>query len=1024
MRRILRSTLPVLLSLALLLCALPAGLLPTAAKESAETKTVTHSSPAIPATVGETVDLGAYAVMFSETETAAAGTVSWSSPEVMVRNGTVTAPARGVYPLTASVNGRSRTVYLVVKDPSESEYVLYEEEFDGVSSFEDLGYTVVEKTNESCKIALKDGKLVLSAQSHANNYIRVLLPDFLGDFADYRIETVAAMTAAESATRWMSFMFRIQNDNYPYYQAAVRGNATAANGTEIAYRNPSNNWDVQYTAAYSEAVTDKAFRTYAVESYGNAIRTELNGELLSIAPEASITAPGKIGLQVRGCEMSLDSVRITLQLTPPEGSNRYMAEVEDPESDVILPPSVIARISNAEELGALETALKTDGAVLPAVATFPVSASLNAKIGTRTLSLEEILTLLDKRIIPAFTVNDPNTVAPLTAWLEEHSVFDVFLISSNESILKSARDAYPLCRAVLDFAGKLNKTESSDPELLISKVRETANRCGARICLLPNSIVNADTVDRLQRLLMTVWTATPETTAGRVGSIVSGVNGILASDFTALADAFTRYFEPSTVVRPSGVVGHRGVPSLAPENTVEGSMLAYELGVTAIENDVYLTKDGVVIVMHDGTVDRTTNGTGKVESFTYEELKAFSVDAVNGIGPVPIPTLEDYYKAFKGLDVCFFVEVKSSNTAICKKIADLTKEYGMMNQVSVISFGTGILDEMKRVCPELSVGYLTGSPATNEERPTVAVERILKTVQTYDSTYNPSYGGVGPNLIRAANHRGITFWPWTVNDRAAFDDHFFYGTNGITTNFAQYVSDCVRRVETDKTVYTAPQAGTIPITVTATSYDRETVPRTDGTLVLLEGDGIFTYENATLRASGNGKATLMFSVPCTSPNGQTYYVCTAPFTVEVGPVTEPPVTTDPSVTTAEPSVTATEPSVTTTEPSVTAEEPPVTAESGSTTEPIVTVEPTVTVGPFVTSPGEPFGTEEPTVTTPDPTVTADPTVTVGSSSATDTERGTDEETGGCRSTLPLPALFPLSLLVFAALPCFRKREGN
>lgn len=843
----------------------------------AEAKTVSYASPAIPSDTGETVDLSEYSVMLTDTAVLNAAQIEWSSDDIEITGKTVTPTARGVYELTATVGSKHKTVYLVVKSPEETEYVLYEEDFESSNSLSKLGYETVQCEGSSQTPAIEDGKLVLSAQKAGDNYIRVLLPEWLGAFGNYKIETLATMSAYQTVNRWMGVMFRVQNNNYPYYQFTARGCSEASNGTELALRTVKNAWDVQYTVPYAHRACDGTYRSYTIEAYGSCIRTSIDGTTLVATSAGTLSKNGRIGLQVRACEMSVEEIRVTLQLAEPDGTATYMAEVRDPASNVILPPSVVAEIRTESELETLKAALEAEGSDLPATAIFTLGADLKASFVGNSLTVEEILDLLDERVIPAFRIDTEAIAETLCSYLEKNRVIDVFIVSDDSNVLKKARATYTSCRAVLDFS-------ETDTLPALSEIREATNACGARICLLPQSCATKDGVSFLQSLYITVWIASENTETARVEAIVSGANGITASSFSAVTACYTKYFEENTIVRPSGFVGHRGVPSLAQENTVAGSMLAYELGATGIENDVYLTRDGVVVVMHDTTLDRTTNGTGKVTDYTYAELCEFVVDGNPDCDPEPIPTLEDYFKAFRGLDVILWIEIKTSDTAICPAIADLIERYDILDQVNVIAFGTSIMEAMKQACPEVSVGYLTSSPALNEDSPTAAVELILSQVQEYDTTYNPSYsnGALGPNLIRAAAHRGITVWPWTVNKKDQLNDYFFYGTHGITTNYMQYISSCTKRVETDRTAYVANTGDPIELTVNATNYDRSVDTLKVGSLVFIEGDDIFSYRDGILTADGTGKATLMLSVPCLSPDGDIYYLCTTPFTAEVG----------------------------------------------------------------------------------------------------------------------------------------------
>ena len=161
------------------------------------------------------------------------------------------------------------------------------------------------------------------------------------------------------------------------------------------------------------------------------------------------------------------------------------------------------------------------------------------------------------------------------------------------------------------------------------------------------------------------------------------------------------------------MLAHRGIPGLAPENTLEGAILAYEKGADHIENDIYLTKDGHIVILHDGTLDRTTNGTGYIENYTLAELKQL---LANDQFPVEypdarIPTLREFFEEFKGKEVEHIVEIKSGNPAIVDKLIELIKEMGVENQVSVISFNASQLQLLAEKMPGMSIGYLTSGIA-------------------------------------------------------------------------------------------------------------------------------------------------------------------------------------------------------------------------------------------------------------------------------------------------------------------------
>ncbi len=130
--------------------------------------------------------------------------------------------------------------------------------------------------------------------------------------------------------------------------------------------------------------------------------------------------------------------------------------------------------------------------------------------------------------------------------------------------------------------------------------------------------VTPELMDYLQRRLLTIWVEHDgESTMASL--LTTGAHGLVTENTDELADLMGM-FAPNSLIRKPLIIGHRGVPSLLPENTLESAVKALELGVDGNEYDVYLSADNHVVVMHDTTVDRTTDGSGNVEEMTLDEL--------------------------------------------------------------------------------------------------------------------------------------------------------------------------------------------------------------------------------------------------------------------------------------------------------------------------------------------------------------------------------------------------------------------
>lgn len=331
--------------------------------------------------------------------------------------------------------------------------------------------------------------------------------------------------------------------------------------------------------------------------------------------------------------------------------------------------------------------------------------------GKALATLDELYAKLENKVIAAFNPTSEKAVDALAAYCEEKVIEDVAVASTDVELINYAYEQNYLIRGIVLF----EEADYSEEGLLA--IREKVNANHAKVAILPYEGISKEVVEYLQKLLVTVWVNGPEAESDTtfMTQILSGANGIVVSDRAAAEKCFTEYFEENSFTRQILIIGHRGLPSKAPENSIEGSKLAYEAGADIVENDVYISKDGVVIVMHDGTIDRTTNGTGYIESMTYEQLQQYTLNAVGGIEGAKIPTLEDYFKEFGSLDKHIFIELKSGNQNLLKPVVDLIRKYDMSSKVNFISFDTNQLARAQALAPEISVGYLcSGLTNTNE----------------------------------------------------------------------------------------------------------------------------------------------------------------------------------------------------------------------------------------------------------------------------------------------------------------------
>ncbi|WP_166353706.1 glycerophosphodiester phosphodiesterase [Phytoactinopolyspora limicola] len=210
--------------------------------------------------------------------------------------------------------------------------------------------------------------------------------------------------------------------------------------------------------------------------------------------------------------------------------------------------------------------------------------------------------------------------------------------------------------------------------------------------------------------------------------------------------------------------GHRGAMAVAPENTMVSFQLAAELGANEVELDLRLSKDGVLVVVHDATVERTTNGAGAVADLTYAELR--SLDAGDG---QPIPTFEE---VLDGTTVALQAEIKAPE-AVDPLVALLNRRPRDAARVSPCSFDPDVVAELARRRPSNLVGWIgrEASPAAVHRARTLGAGRILF-----------GWPGMDDDLVGLARELDLHVNVWPVNTPDQVHAAAALGVDGFTTD--------------------------------------------------------------------------------------------------------------------------------------------------------------------------------------------------------------------------------------------------
>lgn len=223
-----------------------------------------------------------------------------------------------------------------------------------------------------------------------------------------------------------------------------------------------------------------------------------------------------------------------------------------------------------------------------------------------------------------------------------------------------------------------------------------------------------------------------------------------------------------TATRPL-IIGHRGASADAPENTLAAFALALEQNADGIEFDVQLSRDGVPVIMHDDTVDRTTNGAGRVSDLTLAELRQLTI-----AGDQSIPTLDELFEMF-GRRTLYNIELKGlkiNDGGLSAAVANAIENHQVAECALISSFSPFFVRAARRHLPRsVPVAHLRERPST----------RIFHRFVHAEADH-PLHTLVNEELMEWARRRGVRVNAWTVDDPIEAQRLIRLGVHGIITN--------------------------------------------------------------------------------------------------------------------------------------------------------------------------------------------------------------------------------------------------
>ena len=243
-------------------------------------------------------------------------------------------------------------------------------------------------------------------------------------------------------------------------------------------------------------------------------------------------------------------------------------------------------------------------------------------------------------------------------------------------------------------------------------------------------------------------------------------------------------------------IAHRGGRLIRPEHTLLAYDQALEDGADILELDVGETSDGALVVMHDDTVDRTTDCTGLIKEMTFDEIRqcdtgySFSTDGgetypYRGTGLV-VPTMQEVFDRYP--DTAFIIEIKQEDPSIVDSFVEIIRQYGVTDKMIGSQFSDAVLAELRAAAPELATNtgvnetLVYWGKAFDDLDPTYEPPAEFLQVPTEFNVGDRLVDVLHPNFVPRAHELDMYVHVWTINDEQEMKDLIGMGVDGIMTD--------------------------------------------------------------------------------------------------------------------------------------------------------------------------------------------------------------------------------------------------
>lgn len=541
-----------------------------------------------------------------------------------------------------------------------------------------------------------------------------------------------------------------------------------------------------------------------------------------------------------------------------------VADIYIPNTGIVNPPTVVQYIDATTGLPKRSRC--------PAVSILAVDERLQVVDGERVLTdVVTFMALYRDITIPAFLIDSQQEADALIAYLQQAAVIDAYVMADfdHAALVEYVRKEYRYIQGAL-WTDNLQDR---------SKILFTANSSLAAVVCTDQPLTLADTAYFNARMV-SLWSAADDR-ASVYGAISAGYNGVICRDTDTVYDVYETVTVPA-VCGKSIVVGHRGCYGYF-ENTIVSFWRAHmEFGCSVVELDLRMTADGEIVLMHDATVDRTTNGTGAVADMTLSQLRQFGVDVPKASKAEPIPTFEEVLQAFANTDIVLNCHINVRSDAMARRFSELVKQYGYEDRV--IAFYS--YDYIREYNYQNHLDGIVFAAGNNEKilqssDSLQVLENMIRNLVPFH--YQPlfyDYVGDGAEGADHANSgfyyqmcaRGFLNWHSTTTGRENVENTLLTntGATGALLNDLSLAKEFIYGLDTQD--LTLKVRKPISRTVVAVGQFRKKALQCD----YLQISGPELQEGTLLQ---RGKVQIVYYAQCTTDGGQRYLVFSKPITV-------------------------------------------------------------------------------------------------------------------------------------------------